>query len=669
MSLQRGSRALVLLALFALAIALGCHKIREFDYWWHARTGQLIAETGSVPKHDVFTYTVPGNRWVDIHWLFQLGLHGVRELGGHAAVIAAKALGVAALVAALLPIGFRRSHVFMTGTVLGLMLLVAADRFEPRPELPSFAFLAVALALVDRHERRGGRAILWAVPLQLVWVNVHGLFAVGLAVLGLALAAETLRPIMVPGAPLRRERLGPLAAALALSVAVSLVNPNGVDALLYPLEQLQMIGPAAGRGVFGSVIAELLPTIGSERSLAGIWLVLAAILAGGSLVAMAVNWRAVSAFDPLAWAAFGWLALGANRNVALSAIVAAALTLRNAGAWLERRPLGPRGQVAANALVGLVLAALTWDIATQRFFARLDSPREVGFGVTEFFFPVRAADWIAREKPPGPICHHMANGGYLIDRLWPEYRVMTDGRLEVFGPDTFARLQVTGLDRFRELDEEYHFGVVLLQPALFDPAELISWLRFNPNWRLVQLDDTSALFVREGPDAHRWPSLDLDAPDLLPPFDAARSPSDRLRRLSRTHLWTILGRPSRALAVFEEALARYPDLERERSLHAHLLQANGFGAAAEAVLRQALEADPADATALTQLGDLRQAAGDLDQARTLFDQALAIEPNQPQALGRRATLAESVGDLQGAEHYRGRLRALSGDPASLGLAP
>ena len=45
-------------ALFVLAAALTLKDIGSLDYWWHLRAGQLIAETGAVPSHDSFTYTV-----------------------------------------------------------------------------------------------------------------------------------------------------------------------------------------------------------------------------------------------------------------------------------------------------------------------------------------------------------------------------------------------------------------------------------------------------------------------------------------------------------------------------------------------------------------------------------------------------------------------------------
>ena len=49
------------ISLAVLTLALALQKIASFDYWWHLRTGQLIAETGAVPKLDPFTFTVPGH--------------------------------------------------------------------------------------------------------------------------------------------------------------------------------------------------------------------------------------------------------------------------------------------------------------------------------------------------------------------------------------------------------------------------------------------------------------------------------------------------------------------------------------------------------------------------------------------------------------------------------
>jgi tetratricopeptide (TPR) repeat protein len=206
---------------------------------------------------------------------------------------------------------------------------------------------------------------------------------------------------------------------------------------------------------------------------------------------------------------------------------------------------------------------------------------------------------------------------------------------------------------------------VLVHYSLVDMSDLLWWLHLNSNWRLVQLDDTAALFVREGSETKRWPALQLDAPDLFAPLPDEHSPSDRLRRQARVHFYAALRRFAPALALWEETIARYPDTPSARMAHAWLLRENGFHAAAEAILRDELVARPEDVELLTQIGDLRGDAGDLEQARVFYDRALAFDPNAPYALLKRSQLAEVQGDLITAESLRERLRALSPSPDAL----
>jgi len=658
----------VWISLLALGFALGLQKIRTFDYWWQLRTGALIVETGEVPKHDVFTYTVPGARYIDIHWLHQLGLHGLYSLGGHDSVVAAKALLVCALIGILAPIGYRRERPWVSALGLGLMLLVAADRFMPRPELPSFLLLAAFLALLDRNDRRRDFWVFAIVPLQLIWANVHGLFALGLAVCVIYLGAEVVRPLVAPGQRLDTRSAGRLAAVTVLAALVCLVNPNGLEGALYPIQQFGMIGPPEDRGVFGSLIAELIPPIGGGREHSRPVLALTGSLAFLSLLAMAWNWRRVHAADPLLWVAFAYLALGANRNLALFAIVAAPVLVRNANAALDRRAIPQRIGTAAGAAAVIALALLTLDVARDGFFRRIGSFREAGLGTMESFYPVGAAEWISEVRPPGPICHHMADGGYLIWRLFPDYKVMVDGRLEVFGAERFIELQVADPSRFKELDAEYRFGVVLVHHGLVRSDALLWWLHLNSNWLLAYLDDTTAVYVHRDRSGMPWiREVEIDAPDLFPPLDGERRSSELVRRFGRTQFYMAMRRFEPALEFWEETIARYPDLPQGPIIHASLLQSNGLHAAAETILRRLLEERPEDAKLLVQVGDLRWEAGDREVAKGFYDRALEADADFAYASFRRAMAAEAEGDLEMAMRLYGRTIGLAhpGDPVAL----
>lgn len=649
----RIAAALPWLFLLALAAAVSFQQVRAFDYWWHLRTGQLILETGTVPRVDPYTFTVEGSRWIDIHWLHQIGLYLVHRVGGSAGVVLAKGAAVLALLCLLVPIGARRHRPLVSIIALGLMLLVVADRIMPRPELPSFLCLAGVLLLLDRFTRKPDARIYGVVAIQLLWANVHGLFALGIAVCGIYLAAEILRPIMLPGASLRWANVRRLGVVVLLSALVSLANPNGLEGALYPIQQLSMIGPPDDRGHFGSIIAELIPPFAIPGEGGGTGQLLFGLIGAYAFVAMALNWRRLHAADPLLLVAFLYLALGARRNLALFAIVAVPVAVRNLNAWLDARvaagaePMRPAIRTVAGVLVCVALGVATVDVVNGTFYTRVKSTRAFGLGTMDLFYPVAATDWIEWHRPRGPLCHHMADGGYLIWRLHPDYKVMIDGRLEVFGEEKFASLQFSDPSQFRRVDAEYGCGAVLLHYSLVESEALLRWFHLNSNWQLVFVDDVAALYVRLPEDGRAlYAEVDLEAPDLFAPLDDERGVSDRMRRLARTNFLTTMRRYEPALALWRETLERYPDMPQGPIVHATLLHHNGLVAAAEAVLRQLIEEDPTDAVRHTQIADLRLEAGDLEAGRELYDRALELDPHLPYALFRRAEIAQRDGDVE-----------------------
>lgn len=544
--------ALVVGVVLVWGSAVGFEKIRNYDYWWHLATGQHIVETGSVPRTDPFTYTVEGARWIDLHWLFQLGLQSVHALAGHEGVRLAKGLLVWVVMAAAAWAAWRRERAAVLGLGLVGLAVLGSTRFLARPDLPSFALLSVVMGLLFRHESRGGWWVLAVVPIQVLWANLHGLFAVGLAVIAMALWAEALRPGLVRGVAWRRDRLVPLAVVLALSAAGALLNPNGFAGATFPLVQLGMIGTWDDRGLFGQAINELRPTLELGAGVLAPFFAMATLVGVGFVA----NRRRLEALDVLLFVAFLYLALTARRNLALFAVVAVPLLVRNLGAvWEGRVAPGRRARLTTAWLVLLCVSGAAFA-ASQLRWAWHDEGM-TSSALMPARYPERAVDWIERERPPGPIYHRMPDGGYLIARLFPAYRAMVDGRLEVFGPTRFAALETGGRAGFDLLDARYGFGTVLLHHAFFAREDLLAALWQRPEWQLVQLDESAAVFVRHGEEsARRWPVLDPGAPDLFPPLDPRARPGlDLWRRHARVRLLATLGAYARALALADETLA------------------------------------------------------------------------------------------------------------------
>src|SRR5215212_1594716 len=62
--------------------AIGLAKLSDNSFFWHLRTGEYILDHG-IPRHDVFSYTAPGTKWIAQSWLAELAYATLyRSIGG-----------------------------------------------------------------------------------------------------------------------------------------------------------------------------------------------------------------------------------------------------------------------------------------------------------------------------------------------------------------------------------------------------------------------------------------------------------------------------------------------------------------------------------------------------------------------------------------------------------
>ena len=66
----------------ALTFLLGLVPLKDTDFWWHLRTGDLIRRTGVVPTVGyLHLFRSKGGPWIDLHWLFQVASAWLHEPG------------------------------------------------------------------------------------------------------------------------------------------------------------------------------------------------------------------------------------------------------------------------------------------------------------------------------------------------------------------------------------------------------------------------------------------------------------------------------------------------------------------------------------------------------------------------------------------------------------
>jgi len=110
----------------------------------------------------------------------------------------------------------------------------------------------------------------------------------------------------------------------------------------------------------------------------------------------------------------------------------------------------------------------------------------VGFGINAVN-PVVEAEFLARQKLGPDLYNTFNNGGYLLWRLWPAYKVMVDSRAFPFSAWFQDQYDFSTGKTFASFLQKY--------PARVAVAEL-SQTELWPEWRLVFYGPVAALFIR-----------------------------------------------------------------------------------------------------------------------------------------------------------------------------
>src|SRR5262245_60199773 len=224
-------RRLVVIVVFAAIFSFDLAQSTDIDFWWHLRTGELIATMGTIPASDPFSYTAAGRPWVAHEWLWELMVFLIYQHAGWAVAVLLSAtivtLAYAVLYRLLRQLG--ANEILSAALVLWAALL-AAPNFGVRPREVTYLLFTFYLSRLFLY-RDGRIRHLWVLPpLMVAWVNLHGGFVLGLGVLGLFVIAGVLHWLIWKD-PLPRH----LMTVTLLAILAACVNPAGPRILLYPL--------------------------------------------------------------------------------------------------------------------------------------------------------------------------------------------------------------------------------------------------------------------------------------------------------------------------------------------------------------------------------------------------------------------------------------------------
>jgi hypothetical protein len=224
--------AIVFIAIFTMAVRVPA----DTDTWWHLRSGQYIVENQTIPMTDPFSHTKAGQLWIDHGWLAQVFWYGLYALGGWAAL----ALALAGLVTVSFWFVWKQieGNIFVGAFSMILGAIVSSVVWTARPQMISFVFTAIIAYWLARFKRQNGRLLPWVPLLMLVWVNVHGGFAIGFMLMLAYLMGEAVNNLTKhqDDPVVGWSQLKHLLLVMVISLAVVVVNPHTWRMWLYPFQ-------------------------------------------------------------------------------------------------------------------------------------------------------------------------------------------------------------------------------------------------------------------------------------------------------------------------------------------------------------------------------------------------------------------------------------------------
>jgi hypothetical protein len=441
----------------------------DYDVYWHLADGRLSAN-GHFPSPDRFSWSAAGQR-VNLNSVrFDQAIYRIWDwFGGNGLSVISGVLMIAAILPVALFLGRLRLKVWWEALAL-LGVIVAVLPYEGlRPHLIGASALGFIALITERPF--GARKALGAGVLLSIWLNMHGSFIFGFALLGLAAASWTL---------IRDYRAAASAiVALAIGFASTALSPYGFSLWLMPLRvtannELQL---------YNLDWHPLRPfTIGY---LPMALLILAAVALG---IWRLSDPRALAAMlfilPTIQYARFTPLTAPILMMVVMERFVARRPTLRlPLAGWLLDGKARMRVRVASAALLlaGFGALALTQSRPLDQ--------------ATHLAYPTAAVSQLMKCGAPAPVWNDYNWGGYLTWQSNGALLVGMDGRAEtLYDGDTLNRY-------FRVLDARSGWEqIVQSSPVQYSlvMADADAKIDQLPGWRLVYVDSTAVIAARDG---------------------------------------------------------------------------------------------------------------------------------------------------------------------------
>lgn len=522
MALQKIISSVLVGAIFLLLFVGYFHPVTAItqDLGRHIKTGQLILQSKTVPKTNLYSYTYPNFPFINHHWFSEVVFYLVFVVSGYLGLLLLGVLLIMTSFALLSWFVFKQKVSAIPFALVSLIYLsVLFERTDIRPELFSFLFLSLFLVILYSYRQHYTKFIFLLIPLQLLWTNMHIYFPIGIAVTGLFLIDAIIVYIKNPKHETRNPkqiqiiksqkrfghlyiyflnlvssfdiRISSLVLVLIGECLVTLLNPNSISGALYPTRVFQNYGYQIEENQTVFFLEQLFfkPTIIPFK--------LSVLLLFTSLL---LTFKKSKPIDWFLAIFFSLTAFWAVRNFplfVLGTFIACVTSVSLIWNFFFSQVRSASYKIGITIVINVILLWLCYVSLTYISAAR-------GFGYSVDPGPNAAIEFMKKQHIKGPILNNFDIGSFIESELYPEERVFVDGRPEAypasFFQDTYIPMLTSPLE-FTKQDKKYHFNTIFFSHTDQTPwaIDFLKNLAQNNTWPIVFLNDTIVIAVKRTP--------------------------------------------------------------------------------------------------------------------------------------------------------------------------
>jgi hypothetical protein len=456
----------------------------------HILTGNLILQTHHVSTTDIFSFRTTGYPSFPHEWLSQVIFATAYDWLGLDGIVLLTALIIMLTWGIVYSQAMLKSKSFFSALIF-IALGVGAGQIHvlPRPHIFTYILTAIWIALLESMEENKTRSW-WLLPfVMLLWVNLHGMFVLGIGILGIYLVGDFLERPAISWFSTNKSRA--LLLAGGLSLMATFFSPSG-----------PMIWEAIASLGSNAYITSKIPEYQSPNfHLLETWPFIIMLLL--TIIGFARRTERLSWTQSLLVVLFTGMALYTSRMIPIFAIVITPIAAQVVADWLRADYSQSRFftiekniyriNSTSNGLIWIFVIVL-FAASLLRSGVTLD-PQGKGNVFDERFFPVEAVSWLKTNPQNGHMFNEFDWGGYLLLNLWPNQQIFMDGHTHIYGEKLTKEYEqvITQGKGWEQVLNKYDVNWAIVRAN----TSLAKALSSSASWTIAYEDKTAIIFVRK----------------------------------------------------------------------------------------------------------------------------------------------------------------------------